>query len=408
MAEQPADTAVVDDIIYYGDYMDMSGGYNVGDTVFDFTAYDFDGNPINLYDQLAGERPVVPVSGSVSCIRFRNVFDPLVPGQEVWAARTFIYDHQDDFNWIFIYGVEAHPTDGNCPSNCPPTINTDTAVVQPAVYSERRWAMRLENSTEHDMPFTMYADNPDNSIYNNFFQRPFGLLALNCDGTVGIRADWVTSFFLDISNEEELMMFRQGYTSCQIDWEPEEDEDEEEQDDTEDDDTTGGDDDSDDDEPVDYHGPDHALEGHTGEWNGVRAIRTGANGSSPASSQSGSIGTHRGFRCPNQFTQLTDLRGRTVAQWTAVDRILTLPVADLPRGQYVLIGRMPDEPSATVGSFCTEQSVDQTHPHRDVLHGTVAPSCAHRSDGINDVKAVDDLAKDRVFHVQKRRAAIAA
>ena len=344
LAEQPADTAVVDDIIYYGDYMDMSGGYNVGDTVFDFTAYDFDGNPINLYDQLAGERPVVLVSGSVSCIRFRNVFDPLVPGQEVWAARTFIYDHQDDFNWIFIYGVEAHPTDGNCPSNCPPTINTDTAVVQPAVYSERRWAMHdWENSTEHDMPFTMYADNPDNSIYNNFFQRPFGLLALNCDGTVGIRADWVTSFFLDISNEEELMMFRQGYTSCQIDWEPEEDEDEEEQDDTEDDDTTGGDDDSDDDEPVDYHGPDHALEGHTG--NGT---------ASDLSEQAPTGAALRVFPNPAQSVltvvsdvrinslQLTDLRGRTVAQWTAVDRILTLPVADLPRGQYVLIGRMPD------------------------------------------------------------------
>ena len=344
LAEQPADTAVVDDIIYYGDYMDMSGGYNVGDTVFDFTAYDFDGNPINLYDQLAGERPVVLVSGSVSCIRFRNVFDPLVPGQEVWAARTFIYDHQDDFNWIFIYGVEAHPTDGNCPSNCPPTINTDTAVVQPAVYSERRWAMHdWENSTEHDMPFTMYADNPDNSIYNNFFQRPFGLLALNCDGTVGIRADWVTSFFLDISNEEELMMFRQGYTSCQIDWEPEEDEDEEEQDDTEDDDTTGGDDDSDDDEPVDYDGPDHALEGHTG--NGT---------ASDLSEQTPTGAALRVFPNPAQSVltvvsdarinslQLTDLRGRTVAQWTAVDRILTLPVADLPRGQYVLIGRMPD------------------------------------------------------------------
>ena len=348
LAEQPADTAAVDDIIYYGDYMDMSGGYNVGDTVFDFTAYDFDGNPINLYDQLAGERPVVLVSGSVSCIRFRNVFDPLVPGQEVWAARTFIYDHQDDFNWIFIYGVEAHPTDGNCPSNCPPTINTDTAVVQPAVYSERRWAMHdWENSTEHDMPFTMYADNPDNSIYNNFFQRPFGLLALNCDGTVGIRADWVTSFFLDISNEEELMMFRQGYTSCQIDWEPEEDEDEEEQDDTEDDteddDTTGGDDDSDDDEPVDYDGPNHALEGHTG--NGT---------ASDLSEQAPTGAALRVFPNPAQSVltvvsdvrinslQLTDLRGRTVAQWTAFDRILTLPVADLPRGQYVLIGRTPD------------------------------------------------------------------
>ena len=346
LAEQPADTAAVDDIIYYGDYMDMSGGYNVGDTVFDFTAYDFDGNPINLYDQLAGERPVVLVSGSVSCIRFRNVFDPLVPGQEVWAARTFIYDHQDDFNWIFIYGVEAHPTDGNCPSNCPPTINTDTAVVQPAVYSERRWAMHdWENSTEHDMPFTMYADNPDNSIYNNFFQRPFGLLALNCDGTVGIRADWVTSFFLDISNEEELMIFRESYTSCQIDWEPEEDEDEQDdtEDDTEDDDTTGGDDDSDDDEPVDYDGPNHALEGHTG--NGT---------ASDLSEQAPTGAALRVFPNPAQSVltvvsdvrinslQLTDLRGRTVAQWTAVDRILTLPVADLPRGQYVLIGRMPD------------------------------------------------------------------
>ena len=348
LAEQPADTAAVDDIIYYGDYMDMSGGYNVGDTVFDFTAYDFDGNPINLYDQLAGERPVVLVSGSVSCIRFRNVFDPLIPGQEVWAARTFIYDHQEDFNWIFIYGVEAHPTDGNCPSNCPPTINTDTAVVQPAVYSERRWAMHdWENSPEHDLPFTMYADNPDNSIYNNFFQRPFGLLALNCDGTVGIRADWVTSFFLDVSNGEELMMFRQGYTSCQIDWEPEEDEDEEEQDDTEDDteddDTTGGDDDSDEDEPVDYHGPDHALEGHTG--NGT---------ASDLSEQAPTGAALRVFPNPAQSVltvvsdaqinslQLTDLRGRIVAQRTAVDRFLTLPVADLPRGQYVLIGRTPD------------------------------------------------------------------
>lgn len=37
-----------------------------------------------------------------------------------------------------------------------------------------------------------------------------------------------------------------------------------------------------------------------------------------------------------------EISGGTVAQWTAVDRILTLSVADLPRGQYVLIGRTPD------------------------------------------------------------------
>ena len=135
LPEQPADTASVDDIIYYGEINDMSGGYQVNDTVFNFTLYDFDGNPINSTTSYwPVKRPVILVSGSVSCIRFRNVFDPLVHGQEVWAARTFIYDHQDDFNWIFIYGVEAHPTDGNCPSNCPPTINTDDGRGPPTVY----------------------------------------------------------------------------------------------------------------------------------------------------------------------------------------------------------------------------------------------------------------------------------
>ena len=334
LAEQPADTAAVDDIIYYGDYMDMSGGYNVGDTVFNFTAYDFDGHPINLYDQLSGDRPVVLVSGSVSCIRFRNVFDPTIPGQEVWAARTFLYDHQDDFNWIFIYGVEAHPTDGNCPSNCPPTINTDTAVVQPSIYAERRWAMHnWENSPEHDLPFTMYADNPDNAIYNNFFQRPFGLIALNCDGTVGIRADWVTSFFMDVNNEEELMMFRQNYTACQIDWEPEEEEEEDEDDDT-----------TDDDEPVDYDGPDSALGSHSDTEVASTVSAYGSTGflvyPNPASS-SLTIETD----ALNTAWQLTDMQGRSVASWMQSQFRASVSVADLPRGHYLLIGESEDAPA---------------------------------------------------------------
>jgi hypothetical protein len=42
----PEDSAAVDDIIYYGELLDMSGGYDTGDTVFDFTVYDFDGNAL--------------------------------------------------------------------------------------------------------------------------------------------------------------------------------------------------------------------------------------------------------------------------------------------------------------------------------------------------------------------------
>lgn len=297
LPQQPADTASVDDIIYYGELHDMSGGYNVNDTVYNFTLYDFGGNPVELYEELAGEKPVVLVSGSVSCVRFRNVFDPNEQGQSAWSTRNFMLEHQDDFNWIFIYGVEAHPTDGNCPSNCPPLVLNDTLIVQPSMYVQRRWAVHdwLE-SPDHDFPFTMYADNPDNAVYNHFFQRPFGMIGLNCDGTVAIRADWVSAFFSNPDNTSAMMNFLEGYSMCTI-------------------------------------------------------------GDEVASDLSGAadIGELRVYPNPARTTltvasnaleatwQLTDMRGRVVANWTQTERLSSFDVADLPRGQYVLIGRLEDE-----------------------------------------------------------------
>ena len=220
----PEDSAAVDDIIYYGELLDMSGGYLTGDTVFDFTVYDFDGNPLNLYTELSGEKPVVLINGSVSCLRFRGTFEPDNNGQQYVAARNYLEEHINDYNWIFIYGVEAHPTDGNCPSNCPPTVSNDTTVVQPPFYVDRRWAVRgWEDSPEHDFPFTMYADNPNNAVYNNFFQRPFGMVAINCDGTVAMRGDWVNSFFMDATNVTALNEWRLESNPCSIEWTPDDD-----------------------------------------------------------------------------------------------------------------------------------------------------------------------------------------
>ena len=228
----PEDSAAVDDIIYYGELLDMSGGYSSGDTVFDFTVYDFDGNPLNLYTELSGEKPVVLINGSVSCLRFRGTFEPDNNGQEYLAARNYLEDHINDYNWIFIYGVEAHPTDGNCPSNCPPTVSNDTTVVQPPFYGDRRYAVRgWEDSPEHDFPFTMYADNPNNAVYNNFFQRPFGIVAINCDGTVALRGDWVNSFFMDTTNVSALNEWRSQSNTCAIDWTQDEETDDENTDD---------------------------------------------------------------------------------------------------------------------------------------------------------------------------------
>jgi len=218
----PDDSTEVNDIIYYGELLDMSGGYQVGDTVFDFTVYDFDGNSINLYEELSGSKPVVLVNGSVSCLRFRGTFEPDNNGQQYIAARNYLESHVDDINWIFVYGVEAHPTDGNCPSNCPPTVSNDTTVIQPPYYVNRRWAAHgWEESPEHEFPFTMYADNADNAVYDNFFQRPFGMLAINCNGTVAMRGDWVNSFFMDAISVFQLDAWRTEGTTCSIEWTPE-------------------------------------------------------------------------------------------------------------------------------------------------------------------------------------------
>ena len=262
----PSDSTAVDDLIFYGEMLDMSNGYQVGETVFDFTVYDFDGNALNLYEELSGDKPVVLINGSVSCLRFRGTFEPDNDGQQYVAARNYLQDHQDDVNWIFIYGVEAHPTDGNCPSNCPPTVSNDTTVVQPPFYLNRRWAARgWEESPEHDFPFTMYADNPNNAVYNNFFQRPFGMLAIDCDGTVALRGDWVNSFFMSASSVAQLDFWRSTHTTCTIDWDEEEEESNEEGNDDEGNDDEGNDDVGNDEEGNDDEG--NNDEGNNDEGN---------------------------------------------------------------------------------------------------------------------------------------------
>jgi hypothetical protein len=364
----PEDSAAVDDIIYYGELLDMSGGYDTGDTVFDFTVYDFDGNSLNLYTELSGSKPVVLINGSVSCLRFRGTFEPDNNGQEYLAARNYLEEHANDYNWIFIYGVEAHPTDGNCPSNCPPTVSNDTTVVQPPYYVNRRWAVRgWEDSPEHDFPFTMYADNPNNAVYNNFFQRPFGIVAINCDGTVAMRGDWVNSFFMNGTNLSALNEWRLESNACSIDWAPDNegtdddgtdvdgtdddgtdddgtDDDGTDDDDTEDDgtDDDGTDDDgtdgdgTDDDTPLD-DGPSEALTG--GNENNEVVSNGFIEGSSDLKIYPNPVrglvqieGLENAAR-----VVLIDISGRALLDFESNDQVIRIDASVFSPGPYIVI-----------------------------------------------------------------------
>ena len=350
----PEDSAAVDDIIYYGELLDMSGGYDTGDTVFDFTVYDFDGNPLNLYTELSGEKPVVLINGSVSCLRFRGTFEPDNNGQQYVAARNYLEEHANDYNWIFIYGVEAHPTDGNCPSNCPPTVSNDTTVVQPPFYVDRRWAVRgWEDSPEHDFPFTMYADNPSNAVYNNFFQRPFGMVAINCDGTVAMRGDWVNSFFMDATNVMALNEWRLESNACTIDWTPDDDgtDDDGTDDDGTDDDGTdddGTDDNGTDDDGTDDDGTD---DDDTPLDDGPSAALTGGNQNNEVVSNGFIEGPSDLKIYPNPARDLLqieglensarvlliDISGRALLDVESTDQVLRIDASAFSPGPYIVI-----------------------------------------------------------------------
>jgi hypothetical protein len=322
---------------------------------------------LNLYTELSGSKPVVLINGSVSCLRFRGTFEPDNNGQEYLAARNYLEEHANDYNWIFIYGVEAHPTDGNCPSNCPPTVSNDTTVVQPPYYVNRRWAVRgWEDSPEHDFPFTMYADNPNNAVYNNFFQRPFGIVAINCDGTVAMRGDWVNSFFMNGTNLSALNEWRLESNACSIDWAPDNEgtdddgtdvdgtDDGTDDDGTDDDDTDddGTDDDGTDDDGTDDDGTDgDGTDDDTPLDDGPSEALTGGNENNEVVSNGFIEGSSDLKIYPNPVRGLVqieglenaarvvliDISGRALLDFESNDQVIRIDASVFSPGPYIVI-----------------------------------------------------------------------
>lgn len=188
---------------YFG--LDFSGGYQIGDTVANFQIYNVDGESIRLSDVLAEGKYVILTTGSSTCTRFVETFnlDSELPNST--ACREYMMEHMEDFSWIWVYGYEAHPGDvENCTSNCPEEVvpaPTGDTLYQHELYVDRIHAIefwyQLSDNPDYnfDFPFEMYADNPDNGFYNNFLQRPYGSVVLDCQGVVKLRCPW-TSFWL--------------------------------------------------------------------------------------------------------------------------------------------------------------------------------------------------------------------
>lgn len=212
----------------YGLLGDFDGGYHVGDIAADFTVYDLDGNALNLYDKLAGDKQVIVCSGSATCVRYTNCFLTTIVAGASQAAREYMIANSQTFEWVFVYNLEAHPADlENCSSNCPevaiPAPNGEF-IYQHTTYGARTDAAQMWTDITNDpfydyeFPHDLYIDNPNNGVYNTFFERPYGIVVLDCEGQVLARGDWTAVWLAEEGGIQFLdNLAGQTFNTCTLD-----------------------------------------------------------------------------------------------------------------------------------------------------------------------------------------------
>ena len=230
---RPQNSSSIEHMENQGVLMDFSGGYQVGDSVADFTLFNLSGESLHLNSLLekasVSGKYTVLFSGSNSCQKATEFFNS--NNSSYIQVHKFMKQHIKDFNWAMIYSHEAHPIDTeNCLTNCPPYTYAGPSGVgefQHQTYNDRleaiaRWegvqngdikipekintyssdSMEPTNEkTQSYSPFVLdipvFADNPDNAVYNTYFKKPFGALVIDCSGQVVFQADWLGHWLIE-------------------------------------------------------------------------------------------------------------------------------------------------------------------------------------------------------------------
>jgi hypothetical protein len=198
-----------DQVCEIGNYYEISDwGYEIGETVNDFTVYSCNQEEFTLSDALADDEPVLLISGSYTCPRFRNAVADMNTIGSLYADEAYL---------VVIYTVEAHPHDEVSPftgSDQPDAQNLAQGInySQPTIFSERleiigdmKGAMNLD--------FELFVDGPCNQWVETFGPAANLAYIIGTDGTVFARHDWFNIFpnniyddldaYLDLEEEEE-------------------------------------------------------------------------------------------------------------------------------------------------------------------------------------------------------------
>jgi hypothetical protein len=173
-------------------YIDTSGlfvssGFQVGDTVNDFTLYDTLGNATTLSGTLDLGKPVLLVSVSLSCPSSRHSMS-FVLG-DIYAQ------YGSHVNILLVYIIEAHPVTPD-PSPYSGTVWTTLNNYQDSILI-RQEAHYLQRKSEcanfvhrFTPPVPILVDDPGNNYWLNFGPAPNNAYLILPDGTVYRKYGW--------------------------------------------------------------------------------------------------------------------------------------------------------------------------------------------------------------------------
>lgn len=188
----PADSDPICSTPWYSGIDFDTAGYDVGQTVNDFTLFDINGTPFNLATSLSSGKPVLMVTGSITCPVFRNRISTINSVYNTYLANV---------TTIIVYAIEAHPTDtspyfGNINI---PVQNTTEGILypQPTTYGERK--MLVDSTLQYatiDAP--IYIDDPCNEWWNYYGPAPQNAYLIDTNGVVMVKHGWFDKFPQDI------------------------------------------------------------------------------------------------------------------------------------------------------------------------------------------------------------------